>query len=143
VRFGGAKSLALVVDDYLGYCWSYFLRTKSGLNEKIIDMINVLKIVIKFLRVDNAGENFALENYVNNNMLKSSSSFQVERKFQELYGRIQAMFNDVDIEGDFRKSLRAECAPTSTYFENIIVKKHHNKLPLELMFMEKIKELKD
>ena len=43
-----------------GYCWSYFLKAKSELKEKVIDLINELKNV-KFLRVDDAGENFALE----------------------------------------------------------------------------------
>jgi hypothetical protein len=51
------------------------------------------------------------------------------------------MFNDAGIEGDFCKGLWAECASTATFYDNIIVKKSHNKSPLELMFKEKAKEL--
>jgi hypothetical protein len=65
----------------------------------------------------------------------------VEQKFPTLYGRIRAMFNDVGIEGDFRKGLWAECASTATFHDNIIVKKSHNKSPLEPMFKENAKEL--
>jgi hypothetical protein len=52
---------------------------------------------------------------------------KVERKFQTLYGRIQAMFkNDAGIEGDFCKGLWAECASIATFYDSIIVKKSHN-----------------
>jgi hypothetical protein len=60
ISFGSAKFWALVVDDYLGNCWSYLLRAKSELQEEIIDLIKELKNV-RFLRVDNAGDNFVLE----------------------------------------------------------------------------------
>jgi hypothetical protein len=39
VSFGGAKFWALVVDDFSGYCWRYFLRAKSELKERILDLI--------------------------------------------------------------------------------------------------------
>ena len=53
---------------------------------------------------------------------------KAERKFQTLYGRIRAMFNDAGIEGDFRKGVWDECASTATYYENIIVSKEKKKL---------------
>jgi hypothetical protein len=49
---------ALVVDDFSGYCWIYYLRDKSERKERIFD--KGVKNV-KFLRVNDAGENFALE----------------------------------------------------------------------------------
>jgi hypothetical protein len=49
------------------------------------------------------------------------------------------MFNDAGIEGNFC----AECASTATFYDNIIVKNSHHKSPLELMFNEKAKELKN
>jgi hypothetical protein len=66
---------------------------------------------------------------------------KVEQKFQTLYGRIRAMFNDAGIEGNFRKGLWAECASTATFYDNIIVKNSHHKSQLELMFEVKAKEL--
>jgi hypothetical protein len=35
---------ALVVDDFSGYCWSYFLKAKSELKESIIDLVKELKM---------------------------------------------------------------------------------------------------
>jgi hypothetical protein len=43
VSFEGAKFWALVVDDFSSYCWSYILRTKSELKEKILDLVKELK----------------------------------------------------------------------------------------------------
>ena len=63
-NYGGLKCWALVVDDYSGYCWIYFLNHKSDLKLKLLDLIlelRDLKKTVKFLRLDDAGENFALE----------------------------------------------------------------------------------
>jgi transposase InsO family protein len=150
VSFGGAKFWALVVDDFLGYCWSYFLRAKSELKESILDLVKELKNV-KFLRLDNAGENFALEKLCKRQNVDVKFEFsgpmtpqkngKVERKFQTLYGRIRAMFNDAGIEGNFRTGLWAECESTATYYDNIIEKTSQGKSPLELLLNEKAKEL--
>jgi transposase InsO family protein len=62
--YGGSKFWALVVDDYSGYCWSYFLKQKSDLKTTLIGLIDELKHLdktVKFLRLDDAGEKFALE----------------------------------------------------------------------------------
>jgi hypothetical protein len=53
VSFGGAKFWALVVDDFSGYCWSYFLKAKSELKERKFDLVKELKNV-KFLRLNDA-----------------------------------------------------------------------------------------
>jgi hypothetical protein len=59
VSFGGAKFWALVVDDFSGYCWDYFLPAKSELKERIVDLVKELKNV-KFLRLDDAGVKFCI-----------------------------------------------------------------------------------
>jgi hypothetical protein len=62
--YGGLKSWALVVDDYSSYCWSYFLNRKSDLKNTLIELLDELKNLqktVNFLRLDDAGENFALE----------------------------------------------------------------------------------
>ena len=151
VSFGGSKFWALIVDDYSGYCWSYFMKTKSELKERVIDLIKELRNV-KYLRLDDAGENFALEKLCKQQNLQVKFEFsgprtpqrngKVERKFQTLYGRIRAMMNSAGIEGDFRKGLWAECASTATFYENIIVNREKKKSPFELMFKSKGKELK-
>jgi hypothetical protein len=97
VSFGGAKFLALVVDDFSGYCWSYFLRAKSELKERIVDLVKELKNV-KFLRLDDAGENFALEKLCKQQNVDVRFKFsrpwtpqrngKVEQKFETLYRKI-------------------------------------------------------
>ena len=84
VSFGGANFWMLIVDDY------------SGLKEKVIDLINELKNV-KFLRDDDAGENFVLEKQYKRQNLNVKFEYtgprtpqrngKVECKFQTLYGR--------------------------------------------------------
>jgi hypothetical protein len=133
----------LAVNDFSGYCWSYFLRAKSELKEGILDLVKELRNV-KFLRVNEAGENFALEKLCKQQNFNVKFEFsgprtpqrngKVGQDFQTLYGRIRAMFNDAGIEGDFCKGLWAECASTATFYDNIIVKKSQNKSLLELMF---------
>jgi hypothetical protein len=62
--YGGSKFCALGIDDYLGYCWSNFLNGKSDLKVKIVNLIVELKDLTKtnkLLRLDDAGENFALD----------------------------------------------------------------------------------
>jgi hypothetical protein len=62
--YGGSKFWALIVDDYSGYCWSYFLKQKSSLKTTLIGLFDQLKNLnktVKLLRLDDAGENFALE----------------------------------------------------------------------------------
>jgi hypothetical protein len=62
--FGGAKFWALIIDDFSSYCWSYFLERKDKLKDKVVELSKALKndnIQVKFLRRDDAGENYALD----------------------------------------------------------------------------------
>jgi hypothetical protein len=62
--FGGSKFWALIIDDFSSYCWSYFLKKKDELKGKVVELIKELKnynIQVRFLRLDDAGENYALE----------------------------------------------------------------------------------
>jgi hypothetical protein len=119
-NYGGSKFWALVVDDYSGYCWSYFLKRNSDLKTTLIGLLDELKNLnktVKFLRLDDAGENFALE--------KAYRNGKVERKFQTLYGRIRAMLNDSGIVDEIRHGLWAECASTASFYENR-TRQHNN-----------------
>jgi hypothetical protein len=62
--FGGAKFWALIVDDYSDYCWSFILKRKSYLKEKVKTLLTDLKIAglnVKFIRCDDAGENVSMK----------------------------------------------------------------------------------
>jgi hypothetical protein len=99
------------------------------LKERIVDLVKELKSV-KFLRLDDAGENVALENLCKQQNVDVKFEFsgprtpqrngKVEQKFQTLYGRIRAMFNDAGIEGDFRKGLWAECTSMATFMTTLL-----------------------
>jgi hypothetical protein len=68
-RFGGAKFWALMIDDLSFYCWRYFLKKKDKLKYKVVELNKELKnenIQVKFLRLDDAGENYALKRNVSN-----------------------------------------------------------------------------
>jgi hypothetical protein len=42
--FGGAKFWALIIDDYSDYCWSFILKRKSYLKEKVKILLTDLQI---------------------------------------------------------------------------------------------------
>ena len=107
------------------------------------------------MRLDDDGEYYELEKPCKQENLRIKFEFsgpltpkrngKVERKFQNLYGRIREMMNDSGIEGEFCEGLWAECASTASFYEDIIVNKGKKKPPIELMLMfnQKVKELRN
>jgi hypothetical protein len=62
--FGGAKFWALIIDDDSDYCWSFILKRKSDLKEKVKTLLTDLQIAglnVKFIRCDDAGENVPMK----------------------------------------------------------------------------------
>jgi hypothetical protein len=154
--FGGSNFWALIIDGFSGYCWSYFLKKKNKLKDKVVELIKELKnknIQVKFLRVDDARENYAVEKEYNQQNLEVKFEYsgtctpqrigKVEPKFQTLYGRIREIMNDSEIDGEFHDGLWEECAIKATYYDNLIINKEKKKCPIELMFKKKAKELKN
>jgi hypothetical protein len=152
--FGRAKFWELIIDDFSSHCWSYFLKKKDELKDKVVKLIKELKnenIQVKFLRLDDAGENRALEKECTQQNLAVKFEYsgphtpqrngKFERKFQTLYGRIRAMMNDSDIDGEFHDGLWAECTSTATYYDNLIINKDKKKSSIELMFKSRAKGL--
>jgi hypothetical protein len=77
------------------------LNKKDELKDKVVELVKELKnenIRVKFLRLDDAGENYALEKECKQQNLAVKFEYsgsctpqrngKVERKFQTLYGRI-------------------------------------------------------
>jgi hypothetical protein len=103
------------------------------------------------LRLDDAGENYALEKEYKQQNLAVKFEYsgprtpqrngKLERKFQTLYGRIRAMMNDTEIDGEFLDGLWAECASTATYYDNLIINKNKKKSPIDSMFKSRAKGL--
>jgi hypothetical protein len=121
------------------------VKTKSELKEWVVDLTKELSTV----RLDDAGENFALEKRCKQQNLQLKFEYsvpwtpqrngKVERNFQTLYVRTRAMMNSAGIEGEFCKGLWAECASTATFYESIIVNREKKKLLLNSCLKAKLK----
>jgi hypothetical protein len=109
--------------------------------------LKIANRIVKFIRCDDAGENMTMKNDPEIKSFCIKLEFlvprtpqrngKVERKFQTLYGRIQAMLNGAGLEGELRDKIWAECAMNVTYLSNIISTKSSFKSPIELLYAEK------
>ena len=63
--YGGAKYWLLVMDDATGFIWSYFIKFKLQVKDKMVELIKHLDqkfgYKVKYMRCDNAGENIKTE----------------------------------------------------------------------------------
>ena len=137
----GSTYWILVVDQFSGKSWSFFVKKKSFIGKIMDNLLAKLigaKYVVKFLRCDNAGEN--LENLMSvcnkhgiqmeytapNTPMQNGT---VERKFVTIRDRscaamISAKFND-----EYQGLLWAECASTLTHITNIVSNSRNIKCP--------------
>jgi hypothetical protein len=112
------------------------MKNKSDIKARIKTLLTDLKIaswIIKFIRCDNAGENMTMKNdpEIKSFVIKLEFSGprtpqrngKVERKLQTLHGRIRAMLNEADLEGELRDKIWTECVMKITYLSNIISSK--------------------
>jgi hypothetical protein len=101
-------------------------------------------MTIEFLRLDDAGETFAVEKACKQQHLGLKLEFsgprtpqrngKVEGKFQTLYGRIGAMFNNLGIDEEIRNGLWAECTSTASCYETELSTEDTKQSPLQIMF---------
>ena len=122
----------LVVDDYTGKSWSFFVKKKSQLASKIEDLLTKLKTaeyVTKFLRCDNAGENVSgltklCEKF--NIQIEFTAPYTpqqngiVERKFVTIRQRACAAMFAAKFNDEFQGLLWAEAINTNTRITNIV-----------------------
>jgi hypothetical protein len=148
--FGEARFWDLIVDDYTDYCWSFILKNKLDLKVKIKTLLTDLKIAnwnVRFIRCDDAGENMTIKNDPEIKSFGIKFEFsgprtpqrngKVDRKFQILYGRIRAMLNGANLEGELRDKIWAECVMNVTYSSNITSTKSSSKSLFELLYDKK------
>jgi hypothetical protein len=139
----------LIVGDYTDYCWSFVLKNKSDLKVKIKNLLTDLKIAnqkVRFIRCDDAGENMTMKNDPEIKSFDINFEFsgprtpqrngKVERKFQTLYGRIRAMLNGANLEGELKDKIWEECVMNVTNLSNITSTKSSLKSPFEFLFGE-------
>ena len=98
---------------------SFFLKNKSDLKVKMINLLTDLKIAdvnVKFIRCDDTGENKSMKD---DHRIKSfgvkfefsgprtpQRNGKVERKFQTFYGRIRSMFNGAGLKDELCSTVR-------------------------------------
>ena len=143
------------MDDATGMKWSFFLKTKDQLPNKVIPFLKELKardsratkyIFVKYLRCDNAGENLLLETKCKEEGFGIQFEFTsagtpqqngvVERAFATLWGRVRAMLNHARLPKDKRNQLWAECAGTATKLENLMCSTMSEVSPHEQFYGE-------
>ena len=134
---GGAKYLALFMDDHSGFLIGIYLKQKSELEEKGIEILfkieNYYNVTIERIRCDNAGENISFEKECARNKMNIKFEYtsagtpqqngSIERKFATLYGRVRAMFIGAGIDGRLRKILWAEAMNTAIDLDNVMTQK--------------------
>ena len=148
----GSRYWILSVDEFTSYSWSVFSKKKSEIPEKLIKIIQ--KILndgkqIKYIRLDNSGENKILQEDCEREHLKIKFEYTsrdtpmkngiVERKFQKLYNRLRATLKSSGLTSYLKKYFWAECALCVTKLENICVAKHNEKSPYERFHNSKSK----
>jgi hypothetical protein len=111
--------------------------------------LKIANQIVKFIRCDDAGENMTIKNdpeiksfgikFEFSGPRTSQRNGKVERKFQTLHGRIQAMLNGTGLEGELRDKIWAECVMNVTYLSNIMSTKSSFKSPFEFLYDEKAK----
>ena len=161
-RMGGSQYWLLIVDESTKYKCSYFLSSKDGSIHKIImhiqDMNNT-GTPVKSLICDNAGKNKTLKNAFLKSKIKSikfkytsprtpQQNGVVERSFSFLYNRMREMLNQDGFEKQYRIKFWEECANTSTFLDNIVVRNDKsnfelfiNKYPNHLFYLHSFGEI--
>jgi hypothetical protein len=145
---GNKSNWMLIVDEETNYEWTYFLQKKSDLPATMLQhlwMMQAKNRPIKFIRLDNSGENKKIREVAFEKGFKIYFEFTapgtpmqngvVERAFPTLLGSVRAMLNGAKFTKVVRDSIWAECARTATMLENYMSSiQPPYKSPAELLF---------
>jgi hypothetical protein len=137
--FNSSKYWLLIQDEFTGYIWSIFLKTKSDLPEIMLTWLLQFQkdnsLTVKYIRCDNSGENIRLQSLLHEDKALTvrfeltapytpEQNGMVERKYATLYGKVRAMLNWAKFPISLRQLLWAQCANHATHLENIICKQN-------------------
>jgi hypothetical protein len=144
---GGKNTWLLVEDQATSMKWNYFMRRKGELIQNMLVFIKTLKAKnpesVKFIRLDNAGENLGLKTQLELEGMNVSFEYtspetpeqngQAEQSFATLWGRVRAMLNCSGVPQEMRDKLWEECASTATLLSNVMSRKD-GKSPYESFY---------
>ena len=115
----------------------------------MIKEIIKIKVVPRFIRMENGGENLEVEKLLNENMLDIQVEYTprdtpqhngiVERSFQTLYNCIRSMLNGAGIYGLLRYNVWTKCSKTATVLNDMTVNQDKNITPYEELYNKNMK----
>ena len=124
---GGTKFWVLITDKNTKMKWIFFLKQKNEIPAQVMMFMKKLfgtGFKVKFVCMDNAGENEILQTMIKNKYLgikierttpgTPQQNGVIERAFATLWVRVRSMLNAVKLDARIRTKLWAECARTST-----------------------------
>ena len=153
---GGKRHWLIVVDEFSDCSHSFFLKRKSDQIELLPVWVKELKtkygIDIKYVRLDNSGENRSLQNDCAKQNLGIIFEFTapgnpqqnsvVERKIPTLMGRSRAMMITAGFSQQDKRQFWCEVISTATKLDNIMVRKERTKPPFTLFYNDEPKYMK-
>ena len=126
------KYWILIVDDKTRKAWSFFVPNKGDMKKVTSSLINILKgakVVVKYIRCDNGGENVSgLKDVCNDYGITlemtaphtPQTNGVVERKFVTIRDRAQAMMLAARLNDEHQGKLWAEAVSTATKLHNAV-----------------------
>ena len=147
---GGKRHWLIAVDEFSGCRHRFFLKRKSDQIVMIPIWIKGLKvkygIVVKYIMLDNSGENKCLQKECEKQNLGIIFEFTapqqnsvVERKIPTLMGRSRAMIIEACFSQQDKRKFWCEVISTATNLDNIMVRKERTKPPYTLFYNEEPK----
>ena len=132
---GGQKHWVLMICEKTNFKTSFFTKKKSDQNKLILEWIHHIKKKynheVEYIRLDNSGENNALEKMCLSAGLgivfeytvpgTPQQNSLVERAFPTLIGRGRALMNHAGFTTEMRKKMWCESAATATLLDDLMV----------------------
>ena len=150
---GGKRHWLIAVDEFSDCSHSFFLKRKSDQLVMIPIWIKGLKtkygIDVKYIRLDNSGENRSLQKECEKQNLgilfeftapgTPQQSSVVERKIPTLMGRSRAMMIEAGFSQQNKRKFWCEVISTATKLDNIMLGKERTKPPYTLFYNDEPK----
>ena len=150
---GGKRHWLILIDKFSDCSHSFFLKRKSDQIDMICIWTRKLKakhgIDIKYVRLDNSGEERSLQKECDKQILGIIFEFTapgtpqpnsvVERKIHTLKGRSRAIMIETGFSQQDKRKFWCEVISTATKLDNIMVRKERTKPPYTLFYNDEPK----
>ena len=148
LTFGGKCHWLLVIDNCSDYIWSFFLKEKSNLAEKMLGLVKNLKIKfilkVQYLHCNNARKNEAFKRICNQEWLGIDFQYTapctpqqnrcIKHKLATLFNWVCALLNASKFTTYLQSVLWAEATNTATLLENNLITPNRILSPFQQFF---------